>query len=72
MKSMGLSTFKGNGGYNKTLLQQRATTIYEPRQGTFSSHNRNTAGQSREQQLIGNGHPRHYFTDGTGRDSYIY
>ena len=28
--------------------------------------------QSREMQLVGNGHPRHYFTDGTVRDTYIY
>ena len=48
MKSMGLSTFKGSAGYNKTLLQQRATTIYEPRGGQFADYNRNEAALSRE------------------------
>jgi len=46
--------------------------VYEPRQGTFGGVNKNAGAQTREMQLVGNGHPRHYFTDGTGRDSYIY
>ena len=46
--------------------------MYEPRQGTFGGVNKNAGAQTREMQLVGNGHPRHYFTDGTGRDSYIY
>ena len=69
---MGLSTFHGGSGYNKTLLSKMSTSVYEPRVGTFASYNKDTGAQTRTMQMIGNGHPRHYFTDGSGRDQYIY
>ena len=45
---MGMSTFKGSSGYNKTLLKQMSTTIYEPRDGAFTNYNRKESAQSRE------------------------
>lgn len=42
MKSMGMSTFHGGSGYNKTLLSKMSTSVYEPRVGTFAGYSRDT------------------------------
>lgn len=54
------------------MLQCAPATVYEPRGHLFSAVNTSNGPQTKNMHLIGRGHPRHYFTNGGGRDTYIY
>ncbi len=54
---------------NQSFLHSIPTTVYEPRKGVFEKTGE--AFMSKASYNTGRGHVRHYFNDGTGRDTYV-